>query len=174
MSKDEVSKNVTKLMKEQKPIMEQQFLDLLRMNDTKGTLRTSDPFCNPVGSTFHNCGPELIKWVVEGGDIDNVRHHIMSIMKIRSLGSSAPSAAVSFLLGLKRIFRNVICTFVDKPDREEPLLMIESRIDQLLLIAVDCYAQCRDRIGEIRINEAKAERDRLLRLVKHMGDGARR
>jgi hypothetical protein len=43
---------------------------------------------------------------------------------------------------------------------------LESRIDQLSLMAFDIYGTYRERIYEIRINEIKRERDRAFQLLE--------
>ena len=51
------------------------------------------------------------------------------------------------------------------------LLYIESRLDEAMLVAVDLYVACKKQIDDIRIKEAKAEKERLLRLIRAMGRG---
>jgi hypothetical protein len=47
----------------------------------------------------------------------------------------------------------------------------ESRIDELTLAAFDLYMACREKIAEIKVGEARAERDRLVRVVQAMSRG---
>jgi len=59
----------------------------------------------------------------------------------------------------------------EKPasDLSVDLLRLESRLDELLFRAFDIYMECREKISEIRLKEARAERERLARVVMAMG-----
>lgn len=177
MNKDEISAEVRQQLKARVQVIQEKFLDVFSSAYTVSPASPSagagDPFCDPVRATFHNCGPKLIEWVVDGENTEEVKESLMNIIRIRSVQTYTPSETVSFILALKRIFRDTIYTSLEEGDREGLFLLFESRIDRLLLMALDCYVQCHDKIGQIRINEAKAERDRLLKLVKFMGRGER-
>ena len=43
-----------------------------------------------------------------------------------------------------------------------------SRIDGLALLAFDLYMDCREKICEIRINEAKAEKEMAFRMMERI------
>ena len=47
-------------------------------------------------------------------------------------------------------------------------LKFQSQIDDLALQAFDIYMECRDKICEIRINQAKAEREMAFRMMERM------
>jgi len=47
-------------------------------------------------------------------------------------------------------------------------LKFQSRIDDLALQAFDIYMDCREKICEIRINQAKTEREMAFRMMERM------
>jgi hypothetical protein len=47
-------------------------------------------------------------------------------------------------------------------------LKFQSRIDALVLQAFDAYMDCREKICEIRVNQAKAEKEMALRMMERM------
>jgi hypothetical protein len=47
-------------------------------------------------------------------------------------------------------------------------LNFQARIDELSLQAFDLYVACREKISEIRINQARTEREMALRLMERM------
>jgi hypothetical protein len=169
----EMTISVRKLIEKQRTTVEQEFLKVLLPDHTNLAVfpvaETRDPFCDPVRATFDTCGPKLVKWALDGGSVEEAQESLMSIIRIKSLQSPIPSETIAFLPALKGILRNMILTKIKEHDREELLALVESRIDRLLLIALDCYVQCYDKINQIRISEARAERDRLLKLVRVMG-----
>ncbi len=177
MNKDEISSKVREQIKGRIQLIQQKFLDVLlsayTVSFVSPSAGTGDPFCDPVRSTYYNCAPRLIEWVVNDGNIKEVKENLMSIIRIRSVQNYTPSETISFVLALRWIFRDTIYTSLEEGDREGLFLLFESRIERLLLMALDCYVQCHDKIGQIRINETKAERDRLMKLVKFMGSGER-
>jgi hypothetical protein len=143
------------------------------VHPVSSSAEAADPFCDPVRATFHSCGPKLIEWVLDGRNVEEVTESLMSIIRIRSVQVSTPSETISFILSLRWIFREVLYTSLEEHERESSFLLFESRIDQLLLMALDCYVQCHDKIGQIRITEVKAERERLLKLLRFTGRGER-
>jgi hypothetical protein len=177
LNKDEISTKVRERIKGRVQVIQQKLLDVLLSAHTVSSVSPSagagDPFCDPVRATYYDCVPKLIEWVVDGEDTEEVKESLMSIIRIRSVQTYTPSETISFVLALRWIFRDTVYTALDEDDREGLFLLFESRIDGLLLMALDCYVQCHDKIGQIRVNEAKAERDRLMKLVKFMGRGKR-
>ena len=57
------------------------------------------------------------------------------------------------------------------PELVNDLARLDFRIDELTLAAFDLYVACREKIAEIRVGEARAERDRLVRVVQAMSQG---
>jgi len=80
----------------------------------------------------------------------------------------SPSQAIGFIFLLKKAIREVLESGIrGKPVLEE-WMEFQSRIDQLALLAFDVYMECREKICEIRVNEAKAEREMAFRLLERM------
>lgn len=62
---------------------------------------------------------------------------------------------------------------IEMNGRIEEWFDLESRIDQLSLMAFDIYTTYRERVHEIRINEIKRERDRAFQLLERTNSKAK-
>jgi len=83
---------------------------------------------------------------------------------VRAVQEMPPSAAVSFVLELKRIVR----THVDVGDgqqRVDGLSELDDRVERLLLAAFDVYSRCREQVCEIRV---RAIHNRSLKVMERM------
>jgi hypothetical protein len=115
---------------------------------TSGFLRgEKDPFRNPVGHTLREGLGVLFDEIL--GEMDEVRitAALDAIVRIRAVQDHTASEAVAFLFLLKEVLR-------DKPPAGD-LAMLENRIDRVALLAFDLYMKCREKIYEIKAEEAK-------------------
>jgi hypothetical protein len=70
-------------------------------------------------------------------------------VRIRAVQALAADEAVGFVLLLRRIVREQL----DPPPPAEALAALDERIDRMALLAFDLFAQCRERLREIRAGE---------------------
>ncbi len=115
-----------------------------------------DIFRNPVGSTFKAALPVLFDAILEGMDTDQITPPLESLVRIRAVQDFTPGQAVGFVLHLRAIIREALGA-PDSLGYPEPaaLASLDSRIDALALLAFDLFMKCRERIYEIRTNEAR-------------------
>lgn len=128
-----------------------------------------DPFANPVGSTIRRELENLFDGLIAGRETKEMSHSLDAIVRIRAVQDFKPSEAVRFVIDLKRAIREECGDAVADPDFTSTLSKMESRIDELALTAFDLYMTCREQIADIKVGEARAEKDRLLRVVQAMG-----
>ena len=134
--------------------------------DTSGLMgQEKDPFVNPVGSTIAEEIKALYEGLLQGEEVDRFSNHLDKIIQIRSVQDFSPSRAVLVVPLLKRVIQEELGRSGMEGDRlMEEWFNLDSKIDQLSLLAFDIYTKYRERVYEIRINEIKKERDRLLKL----------
>jgi hypothetical protein len=134
--------------------------------DTSGLLgQEMDPFVNPVGSTIAGEIRALYEGLLRGEEVDRFSNHLDKVIQIRSVQDFSPSRAVLVVPLLKRAIQEELARSRREGDRlMEELFDLDSKIDQLSLLAFDIYTKYRERVYEIRIGEIKKERDRLLKL----------
>jgi hypothetical protein len=77
------------------------------------------------------------------------------IVRIRAVQDFTAGQAVAFIFLLKRVIREELKGEVRVQPGGDGLAAVEERIDEMALLAFDLFMKCRERIYEIRVNEAK-------------------
>jgi len=109
--------------------------------------KESDPFRNPVGSTIRRTIGILLDQVLLGVDRNCYAEPLDPLMQIWAVQGLAPSQVIGTLFQLKDILR----PHVDRTDRE----LLDSRIDELALVAFDSYVKHRERTFQAKANEVR-------------------
>jgi len=137
--------------------------------DTAALMRKDkNQFTNPVGSTISQEIEVLYKGLLEGKNSEGFSASLNSILKIRSVQDFSPSNAVGFIFLLKKAMEETLKREIRKEPMREEWLKFLSRIDELALHAFDIYMDCREKICEIRINQAKSEKEMAFRMMERM------
>ena len=114
-----------------------------------------DPFANPVGRTIYQGLAALFDELLKETDHEAVRSLLDPIIRIRAVQNFSPSQATSFIFLLKNVIRKNINKEDDQAQLFTELLLFESKIDELGLIAFNIYMNCREKIYELKANEMK-------------------
>lgn len=125
-----------------------------------------DRFVNPVGYTIRQEIETLYDELLQGMDFGKLCASLDNIIRIRSVQDFSPSQAIVFVFLLKKAIREELASEIREKQLFEELLRFESRIDELALLAFDIYMKCREKVYEIRVNEVKAERERVFKLLE--------
>jgi hypothetical protein len=125
-------------------------------------------FTNPVGATFSREIETLFKQLCEGVQNRECRASLDAILKIRSVQDFSPSKAVGFVFQLKKAIEETLKSEVCREQNIEAWRVFQSRIDALALQAFDIYMDCREKICEIRVNQARVEKEMALRMMERM------
>jgi hypothetical protein len=134
--------------------------------DTVALMRKEqNQFKNPVGATFSREMETLFKQLCEGVQNGQCRASLDAILKIRSVQDFSPSKAVGFIFKLKKAIEETLRSEICREQNIEAWQAFQSRIDALALQAFDAYMNCREKICEIRVNQAKAEKEMALRMM---------
>jgi hypothetical protein len=137
--------------------------------DTATLMRKeTNQFTNPVGSTISREIEVLFKKLCEGGQLEACKASLDSILKIRSVQDFSPSKAVGFIFLLKRAIGETLKNEICKESIMDEWLKFQSRIDDLALQGFDAYMKCREKICEIRINQARAEKEMAFKMMERM------
>ncbi|MFZ5907901.1 MAG: RsbRD N-terminal domain-containing protein [Nitrospirota bacterium] len=131
-------------------------------------------FTNPVGYTFSEVTHGLFGALLEGGDPARYFPFLNDIIKIKAVQDFSPSQAVSFLFLLKKVIREELEKELQRNQFHHELHALDLEIDALALLAFDVYMKCREKIYEIRTNEARNMMFRLLKkanLVREIPEG---
>jgi len=114
-----------------------------------------DRFANPVGTIIREEAGALVDAVLTGFDPEAIRGPLDRVVRIRAVQEFTPAEALGFLFELKPVVREVIEEADGSGLGAGDLAEIESRVDRLVLLAMDIFVECRERIYEIRVNEIR-------------------
>jgi hypothetical protein len=102
---------------------------------------------------------------------DQVLTCLDEIIRIRALQNFTPSQALAFIFLLKIVIREELAEEIRKENLAAELLDLESRIDGLALLGFDVYTKRREKIYEIKADEAKRRISGLMRKTGLTEDG---
>jgi hypothetical protein len=118
--------------------------------------RGKDRFRNPAGDAIRRGTEEVLDALIRGASRDELAGPLDRIVRLRAVQDFAPSAAVAFVFDLKRAIRAA-----EAADGDD-LAVLDRTVDGLALLAFDLHSACREKIGEIRVAEARARLGRRL------------
>lgn len=118
-------------------------------------LQEKDPFRNPVGNTLKEAFPALVDQLIGAMDATAITPVLDGIVRIRAVQDFTAGQAVAFLFLLKKIVREALHDEVLRRPAGDGLAAVEERIDEMALLAFDLFMKCREKIYEIKANEAK-------------------
>ncbi len=141
-------------------------------NETSTFLRKQKAqFTNPVGYTLSEGIEHLFDALLQGMIPDTVSRFLDSIIRIRAIQEFSPSEAVSFIFQLKKVVRQELGKeILDQQGIAEELAVFESAVDDLALFSFDLFMKCREKIYELKANEAKNMTFRLLQQARLIVD----
>jgi hypothetical protein len=120
-------------------------------------------FDNPAGYRISEGLEGLYGALLEEMERDQVLTCLDEIIRIRALQNFTPSQALAFIFLLKIVIREELAGEILKENLAVELLDLESRIDGLALLGFDVYTKRREKIYEIKADEAKRRISGLMR-----------
>ncbi len=119
--------------------------------------KQKDRFANPVGYTIAKETENLYKQLLQSVETEkeSLSASLDRIFRIRAVQDFSPSQAVAFIFLLKRVIREELESEIPENLLFDELMIIDARIDDMALLVFDIYMRCREKIYEIRANEAK-------------------
>ena len=159
--------NLKQHLKEKKPDILKKWFDAIAgtyPGDTASFLKKQKAqFTNPVGYTLSEGMDGLFEGLLQGLLPDEVSRFLDSIVRIRAIQDFSPSEAVAFIFQLKKTVRQELGSeILAQQGASEELAAFESAVDDLALYAFDLYMKCREKIYELKANEARNMTFRLL------------
>jgi hypothetical protein len=117
--------------------------------------RQKDPFANPVGRTISQGLETLFNELLKEMDHETIISFLDPIIRIRAIQNFSPAQAVSFIFLLKKAIRENIKKEALEEQLFSELLLFESKIDELVMIAFNLYMQCKEKIYDLKANEMR-------------------
>jgi hypothetical protein len=118
-------------------------------------LQEKDPFRNPVGHTLKQTFLALFNELLGGMNTAKITPLLEDIVRIRAVQDFTAGQAVAFIFLLKKVIGDELKGEIQRNQGVAGLATMESRIDEMALLAFDLFMKCREKIYEIRTNEAK-------------------
>lgn len=128
-------------------------------------------FDNPAGYRISEGLEGLYGALTQEMERDQVLTCLDEIIRIRALQNFTPSQALAFIFLLKIVIRQELAAEIEKENLAAELLDLESRIDGLALLGFDVYTKRREKIYEIKADEAKRRVSGLMRKTGLTEDG---
>ena len=165
-----MAKDLLKIIEQKKAAIVKNWFDLTAQTyapDTAKFIKSkTDPFANPVGGSILNGLDGLLDQLIHDMDPQIINLYLDPIIRIRAVQNFTPSQATAFILSLKKALRKNLTKELRDISNIKGLLELESKIDQLSLMAFDIYMQCREKIYQLSANETK---NRTLRAFERAG-----
>ena len=120
-------------------------------------------FDNPMGYRISEGLEGLYGALLQELERDQVLTCLDEIIRIRALQDFAPSQALAFIFLLKNVIRQELAEEIQTENLAAEILDLESRIDGLALLGFDVYTKRREKIYEIKADEAKRRISGLMR-----------
>ncbi|MCJ7818412.1 MAG: RsbRD N-terminal domain-containing protein [Syntrophales bacterium] len=128
-------------------------------------------FDNPAGYRISEGLEGLYGALTQEMERDQILTYLDEIIRIRALQNFTPSQALAFIFLLKIVIRQELAEEIQKENLAAELLDLESRIDGLALLGFDVYTKRREKIYEIKADEAKRRVSGLMRKTGLTEDG---
>lgn len=126
----------------------------------------SNEFANPVGHTTYHGLEGVYDEFIRGAEAEKISPFLDKIIRIRAIQDFSPSQAVAFVFLLKKLVREQLENAgPETAASPEELSEFDSRVDELALLAFNIYAQCREKLFEVRVQEVKSRSFRLLQMA---------
>jgi hypothetical protein len=117
--------------------------------------REQDRFANPVGHSVRAGTQGIVAALCDGLDPDQIRAGLREIIQVRAIQQFSPSRAVGFVFRLKDAIRAELAETAADPASGAELAALDEAIEGIALIAFDVYTECRERVYQLRLEEAK-------------------
>ncbi len=158
--------NLKNILSEKKPDILRQWIDYILDTypaETAKFLREKkNKFTNPVAHTVSEGTEGIFENLLQGIDPNKVSVFLDNIIRIRAIQEFTPSQAVAFIFALKKIVRDVLAKEVRENGLSDELILFDSDIDSLGLLAFDIFMRCREKLYDIKANEMRHMTFRLL------------
>jgi hypothetical protein len=130
--------------------------------------RKKDRFANPVGHSIVTGTESIFDALVGEAESESIPEFLDKIIKVRAIQDFTPSQAVAFVFLLKTVIRDELGEGLDREPLAAELSRLDTRIDQLGLMAFDVYMRSREKLYEIRVKEVKNQSSKLLEYADRM------
>ena len=117
--------------------------------------RNANRFTDSVTYLVDEATSDVVTWLVGERGLQDVPESLVDICRLKAVQDASPSLALRFIFDLKQVIRSTLGNSVGEKERDIVLGKVDARIDELALFAFDRYAEFRDQLSQIRIDEIR-------------------
>lgn len=125
-------------------------------------IKEKDTFANPIGGTVRDALKKLFALLTRGAESDELQEPLSRMMHLRSVQDFSPAQAIAPLNAVKHITREVLEADKETAPLVSELYDFEFNVDLAVLAAFDLYVACREKVYQIRIDEIKSGKHKLI------------
>jgi len=119
--------------------------------------KEQDPFANPIGNSVREGTRGVLQAILDGMDQEELRSHLDRVVRVRAVQDLAPSQALSFVFSLRAVIRDTVPELDADPRLRREMAGLDEDIDRVALAAFDLYAERREEVSQLRVNEVKRQ-----------------
>lgn len=132
-----------------------QILDSYSSESSNFLNQEKNQFNNPVGSIISTNAQSIFDEIISDANFKNITLLLNDIIKIRAVQDFSPSEAVGFVFLLKDIIRKELDDELTLEKVLDEFMELNFVIDKTALIAFDLFMEAREKVFQIRMNEAR-------------------
>jgi len=130
-------------------------LDSYSIESSKFFNMEKNQFSNPVGNIISTNAKSIFDEIIGNRDFEKISMLLTDIIKIRAIQDFSPSEAVGIVFLLKKVIREELNKEINQEKLLDEITELEFVIDKTALIAFDLYMESREKVFQIRLNDAK-------------------
>ena len=130
-------------------------LDSYCIESSKFFNMEKNQFSNPVGNIISTNAKSIFDEIIGNRDFERICILLTDIIKIRAIQDFSPSEAVGIVFLLKKVIREELNKEINQEKLLDEITELEFVIDKTALIAFDLYMESREKVFQIRLNDAK-------------------
>jgi uncharacterized membrane protein YheB (UPF0754 family) len=157
---------LTNILSEKRGIVLEKWFDMIAAsyptNAASFFKKQKNQFANPVGYTIEETIKAVIDVLVNEETNEKAYEFLDRLVKVRAVQDFTPSRTVDFLFMLKQVIKDEFKNELQEVGMYEGFLLMESRIDSMVLVSFESYMKYREKIYELKVNEFKNMAFRLL------------
>jgi hypothetical protein len=128
-----------------------------------------DRFLNPVGAGLREAIQVLYDELLGEMNAERISRALDSMVRVRSVQDFSASEATGCVFFLKEAIREVLQETENRGAESSlwhEFVGFSSKVDAVALRAFDLYANCREKLFQIKVQEIKAEREKVYKLLE--------
>lgn len=118
--------------------------------------KSKDKFANPVGVNIKEGLTKLYEMLLSKAGKDQYAGPLDQVVRIRAVQEFTPAQAVSPILELKWVVKQVLSSDKDTRHLLAELDSFDCDVDRAALAAFDIYMNCREQLHQARIRDLKS------------------